>query len=186
MRDPSERVSFRASASELTAFDTEWQTRGFANRSQALNAVLRGRCGFLDVPRDLVAEFCASWRQAKDVSDAGLALAKAVHRGKVSVSSEDRALLVSLLDLAQRMSRELGQMKDAAQVRRKQDWPLKEEGDAALRAHPDGPARVASGLRLVAGEGGRERARASLASAPVGGAALQAGAPVIDRNISNG
>jgi hypothetical protein len=77
-------------------------------------------------------------------------------------------------------------MKDAAQVRRKQDWPLKEEGDAALRAHPDGPARVASGLRLVAGEGGRERARSSLASAPVGGAALQAGAPVIDRNISNG
>jgi hypothetical protein len=91
VRDPSERVSFRASASELAAFDAEWQTRGFANRSQALNAVLRGRCGFLDVPRDLVAEFCASWRQAKDVSDAGLALAKAVHRGKVSVSSEDRA-----------------------------------------------------------------------------------------------
>jgi hypothetical protein len=186
VRDPSERVSFRASASELTAFDTEWQTRGFANRSQALNAVLRGRCGFLDVPRDLVAEFCASWRQAKDVSDAGLALAKAVHRGKVPVSSEDRALLVELLDLAQRMSRELGQMKNAAQVRRKQDWPLKEEGDATLRAHPDETARVASGLRLVAGEGGREGARASVALAPKGGAALQAGGAVVDRNISNG
>ena len=186
VRDPSERVSFRASASELAAFDAEWQTRGFANRSQALNAVLRGRCGFLDVPRDLVAEFCVSWRQAKDVSDAGLVLAKAVHRGKVSVSSEDRALLVSLLDLAQSMSRELGQMKDAAQVRRKQDWPIKEEGDAALRAHPDKPARVASGLRLVAGEGAREGARASAASASNGGAALQAGRAVIDRSISNG
>ena len=84
------------------------------------------------------------------------------------------------------MSRELGQMKDAAQVRRKQDWPLKEEGDAALRAHPDGPARVASGLRLVAGEGGREGARKSAALSPNGGAAPEAGASVIDRNISNG
>jgi hypothetical protein len=186
VRDPSERVSFRASASELAAFDAEWQTRGFANRSQALNAVLRGRCGFLDVPRDLVAEFCASWRQAKDVSDAGLALAKAVHRGKISVSLEDRALLVDLLDLAQCMSRELGQMKYAAQVRRKQDWPLKEEGDATLRAHPDETARVASGLRLVAGEGGREGVRESAALVPNGGSALQAGAIVIDRNISNG
>ena len=119
-------------------------------------------------------------------SDAGLALAKAVHRGKVSVSSEDRALLVSLLDLAQSMSRELGLMKDAAQVRRKQDWPLKEEGDAALRAHPDEPTRAASGLRLVAGEGGREGVRASAASAPNDRAALQVGAPIIDRNISNG
>jgi len=186
VRDPSERVSFRASASELAAFDAEWQTRGFANRSQALNAVLRGRCGCLDVPRDLVAEFCASWRQAKDVSDAGLVLAKAVHRGKVSVSSEDRALLVSLFDLAQRMSGELGQMKDAAQVRSKQDWPLKEEGDVALQAHPAEPARAASGLRLVAGEGGRDGARASVASAPNGGAAPQAGRAVIDRSISNG
>ncbi|SFE99269.1 hypothetical protein SAMN04488523_11450 [Sulfitobacter brevis] len=186
VRDPSERVSFRASASELEAFDAEWQTRGFANRSQALNAVLRGRCGFLDVPRDLVAEFCASWRQAKDVSDAGLVLAKAVHRGKVSVSSEDRALLVSLLDLAQCMRRELGQMKDAAQVRRKQDWPLKEEGDVALLAHPAELARVASGLRSVAGKGDHDAARAPAASAPHGGAALQAGRAVIDWNTSNG
>ena len=186
VRDPSERVSFRASASELAAFDAEWQTRGFATRSQALSAVLRGRCGFLDVPRDLVAEFCASWRQAKDVSDAGLALAKAVHRGKVAVSSEDRALLVSLLDLAQSMSRELGQMKEATQVRRKQDWPSKEEGDAALRAHPEEPVGVVSGLRLVAGEGGREGVRASSASGLNVAAAPETGAAVIDRNISNG
>ena len=186
VRDPSERVSFRASASELAAFDAEWQARGFANRSQALNAVLRGRCGFLDVPRDLVAEFCASWRQAKDVSDAGLVLAKAVHRGKVSVSPEDRALLVDMLDLAQRMSRELGQMKDAAQVRRKQDWPLKEEGYVTLLAHPMEPARAVLGLRLVEGEGARKGVRTSAALAPNGRAALQAGATVIDRNISNG
>jgi len=86
VRDPSETVAFRASQSELEAFDAEWRERGYANRSQALNAVLRGRCGFLDVPRDLVSEFCAAWRQAKDVSDAGLGLAKAVHRGRLEVS----------------------------------------------------------------------------------------------------
>ena len=101
VRDPSETVAFRAGRSELDAFDAEWRERGFANRSQALNAVLRGRCGFLDVPRDLVSEFCAAWRQAKDVSDAGLVLAKAVHRGRLEVSEADRTVLIELLDLAQ-------------------------------------------------------------------------------------
>jgi len=115
-----------------------------------------------------------------------LALAKAVHRGKVSVSSEDRVLLVSLLDLAQHMSRELGQMKDAAQVRRKQDWPLKEEGDAALRAHPDEPMGAASRLRLVAEEGGRDGARASAGLGLNSRAAPEADVAVINRNISNG
>ncbi|WP_456388929.1 helix-turn-helix domain-containing protein [Profundibacter sp.] len=127
VRDPSERVSFRASQSELAAFDAEWQKRGFANRSQALNAMLRGRCGFLDVPRDLVEEFAAAWRQSKDVSDAGLVLAKAVHRGKLEVSSEDRALLIELVDLTQNMSRELGRMKEAARVQRHGGWPKIEE-----------------------------------------------------------
>ena len=127
VRDPSERVSFRASRSELEAFDAEWTERGYANRSQALNAVLRGRCGFLDVPRDLVEEFAAAWRQVKDVSDAGLALAKAVHRGKLEVSFKDRELLIELVDLTQKMSQELGRMKDAARARHHRGWPKMEE-----------------------------------------------------------
>lgn len=153
VRDPSERVSFRATKSELDVFDAEWRARGFANRSQALNAVLRARCGYLDVPRDLMADFCASWRQARDVSDAGLSLAKAVHRGKLQVASEDRALLVELVDLAQSMSRELGRMKDAAQVRRRGDWSLREDKheprqSEAEDAEYDATQKVA-GLRLV-------------------------------------
>lgn len=40
VRDPSETVAFRASQSELVAFDAEWRKRGFRNRSQALNAVV--------------------------------------------------------------------------------------------------------------------------------------------------
>jgi len=150
VRDPSETVAFRASRSELEAFDAEWRARGYANRSQALNAVLRGRCGFLDVPRDLVAEFCAAWRQAKDVSDAGLVLAKAVHRGRLEVSEADRAVLIKLLDLAQSMSREMGRMKDAAKVLRAQEWPKKEEGQGADGAVlEDDPRAIAVGLRLV-------------------------------------
>jgi hypothetical protein len=150
VRDPSQSVTFRATQSELAAFDAEWQARGFANRSQALNAVLRGRCGFLDVPRDLVAEFCASWRQAKDVSDAGLALSKAVHRGKLEVSSQDREVLIDLLDLARSMSRELGRMKDATQAQRHQSLS---KSDDQLEAKS--PARVGRsteglGLKLVA------------------------------------
>jgi len=156
VRDPSESVSFRASQSELEAFDAEWRERGFANRSQALNAVLRGRCGFLDVPRDLVADFCAAWRQSKNVSDAGLALAKAVHRGKTTVSSDDRLVLIELVDLAKTMSRKLGQMKDTAQAQRGQDWPQKEEGAAADLAIPVAPVRETTGLRLVQGRTGFE------------------------------
>ena len=115
-----------------------------------MNAVLRGRCGFLDVPRDLVAEFCAAWRQAKDVSDAGLALAKAVHRGRLEVSEADRAVLIELLDLAQSMSREMGRMKDAAQALRHQEWPQKEEGQGAESAVLEGgPRTIERGLRLV-------------------------------------
>jgi transcriptional regulator with XRE-family HTH domain len=150
VRDPSETVAFRASRSELDAFDMEWRERGYANRSQALNAVLRGRCGLLDIPRDLVAEFCAAWRQAKDVSDAGLVLAKSVHRGRLEVSEADRAVLIELLDLAQSMSRELGRMKDAAQALRHQGWPQKDEGQGADGAVlEDGPRTIESGLRLV-------------------------------------
>lgn len=150
VRDPSETVAFRASRSELEAFDAEWRKRGYANRSQALNAVLRGRCGFLDVPCDLIAEFCAAWRQAKDVSDAGLLLAKAVHRSRLVVSEADRAVLIDLLDLAQRMSREMGRMKDAAQVLRHQEWPQKEEGQGVDGAVlEDDPRAIERGLRLV-------------------------------------
>nr|WP_247743260.1 helix-turn-helix domain-containing protein [Phaeobacter italicus] len=150
VRDPSEAVAFRASRSELDAFDAEWRERGYANRSQALNAVLRGRCGFLDVPRDLVEEFCAVWRQAKDVSDAGLVLAKAVHRGRLEVSEADRAVLIELLDLARSMSREMGQMKDAAQALRHQEWPQKEEGQGTESAVlEDGQRTIERGLRLV-------------------------------------
>jgi transcriptional regulator with XRE-family HTH domain len=150
VRDPSETVAFRASQSELAAFDAEWRERGFANRSQALNAVLRGRCGFLDIPRDLVAEFCAAWRQAKDVSDAGLVLAKAVHRGRLEVSEVDRAVLIELLDLAQSMSRELGRMKGAAQALRHQEWPQKEEGQGTESAVLEDSLRtIERGLRLV-------------------------------------
>jgi hypothetical protein len=150
LRDPGETVAFRVRRSELEAFDAAWRARGFANRSQGLNAVLRGRCGFLDVSRDLVAEFCASWRQAKDVSDAGLVLAKAVHRGQLTVSVEDRVVLIALLDLAQSMSRALGRMKDAAQAQRHREWPGREAEEGPDGEVPKGVARAtAAGLRLV-------------------------------------
>ena len=44
VRVPSESVSFRATQTELEAFDAEWQEHCFGNRSQALNAVLRAWC----------------------------------------------------------------------------------------------------------------------------------------------
>ena len=97
VRDPSETVAFRASQSELAAFDAEWRERGFRNRSQALNAVLRGRCGFLDVGQGELGDFSAAWRQAKDVADDVRTLAKAVILGKLTISVKDRALLREVL-----------------------------------------------------------------------------------------
>ena len=117
VRDPSETVAFRASRSELVAFDVEWNERGFRNRSQALNAVLRGRCGFLDVGQGELADFSAAWRQAKDVSDDVRTLAKAVVLGKLIVNAEDRALLREVGDLTNHLSREMGRMKAAARGR---------------------------------------------------------------------
>ena len=187
VRDPSETVAFRASRSELDAFDAEWRERGYANRSQALNAVLRGRCGFLDVPRDLVAEFCSAWRQAKDVSDAGLVLAKAVHRGRLEVSEADRAVLIELLDLAQSMSREMGRMKDAAQVLRHQEWPQKEEGQGAESdVQEDSSPATGGGLRLVRESSGSELDHPSL---PLGKPRTRTAIPddfLKNRNSRNG
>lgn len=122
VRDPSERVSFRAAQSELAAFDAEWRARGFGTRSQALQALVRARCGLLDVARDDLESFAETLRLAQDVTDAGRVLAKAVQRGKLTLAPEDRATLSNLLDLAQRLSRELGAMKAAARHRRGQNW----------------------------------------------------------------
>jgi hypothetical protein len=84
------------------------------------------------------------------VSDAGLVLAKAVHRGRLEVSEADRAVLIELLDLAQSMSREMGRIKDAAQALRHQEWPQKEEGQGADRAVLEGSSpATGGGLRLV-------------------------------------
>ena len=84
------------------------------------------------------------------MSDAGLVLAKAVHRGRLEVSEADRAVLIELLDLAQSMSREMGRMKDAAQALRHQEWPKKEEGQGAESAVLEDDLReTVTGLRLV-------------------------------------
>lgn len=117
VRDPSQTIAFRASQSELVAFDAAWRKRGFRNRSQALNAVLRGRCGFLDVGQGELAGFSAAWRQAKDLSDDVRTLAKAVVLGKLTVSASDRALLHAVGDLTRHLSCEMGRMKDAARTR---------------------------------------------------------------------
>lgn len=118
VRDPSEVVTFRASLSELSTFDAEWRARGYANRSQALKAVVRARCGFMDVTADRLDGFVEAWRQSRDLTDAGVALAKAVRRGRLVLTDEDRALVSGLVELAQKMTRELGSMKDLAQVQR--------------------------------------------------------------------
>ena len=129
LRDPSEVVTFRASQSELSAFDAEWQARGYANRSQALKAVVRARCGFMDVTADRLDGFVETWRQSRDLTDAGMVLAKSVRRGRLVLTDQDRALVSELVELAQKMTRDLGAMKDVAQTQRGAGLPEFVEAD---------------------------------------------------------
>ena len=122
VRDPSVAVSFRAAQSDLAAFDAEWQARGFGTRSQALQALVRARCGILDVARNDLESFAETLRLAQDLSDAGRVLAKAVQRGKLDLEPADRGTLAALLDLAEETRRTLAAMQAAARARRGQGW----------------------------------------------------------------
>lgn len=122
VRDPSVTVSFRAATSEMAAFDAAWLARGFTSRSQALQAVVRARCGLLDLMRDDLRAFSKTLQQAQDVADSGRVLAKAVQRGKLTLSPENRATLVALHDLAQRTYRDLAALKASACQRRGAGW----------------------------------------------------------------
>ncbi len=122
VRDPSVAVSFRATQSDVAAFDAEWRARGFGTRSQALQALVRARCGLLDVAQDDLENFGETLHLARDISDAGRVLAKAVQRGKLTLVPEDRETLVALLDLAEVTRRTLSAMQAAARARRGQGW----------------------------------------------------------------
>ncbi|WP_159810983.1 hypothetical protein [Litoreibacter roseus] len=122
VRDPSVAVSFRAAGSEIAAFDREWQARGFATRSTALRAVVRARCGLLDLMHERFQDFADLLRRTQDVSEAGRVLAKAVQRGKLQLGSEERATLAALLDLADKTHRELAALKTTAHERRRTGW----------------------------------------------------------------
>ncbi|MGZ2260073.1 helix-turn-helix domain-containing protein [Roseobacter sp. A03A-229] len=122
VRDPSVTVSFRAARSEMAAFDTAWQARGFTSRSQALQAVVRARCGLLDLMREDLRAFSETLQQAQDVADSGRVLAKAAQRGRLTLSPENRATLVALHDLAQRTYRDLATLKASACQRRGVGW----------------------------------------------------------------
>nr|WP_275116259.1 hypothetical protein [Aliiroseovarius subalbicans] len=150
VRDPSEIVSFRASRSELEAFDADWQARGFANRSQALKAVVRARCGFMDVTADRLDQFVETWRQSRDLTDSGMALAKAVRRGRLVLAEEDRTLVSELVELAQKMTRELSAMKELAQTQRGAGLPeVIDDGEAARAGEAVADERFGSKLDRV-------------------------------------
>ena len=122
VRDPSVAVSFRTAESDLNAFDAEWQGLGFANRSQALQAMVRARCGVLSLMQSDLQAFSETVQRAQDLSRAARVLAKSVHRGQLHLAMADRQLLSDLLELAQGTHRDLASLKVAAQRRRGDGW----------------------------------------------------------------
>jgi hypothetical protein len=122
VRDPSVAVSFRTAESDLNAFDAEWQGLGFATRSQALQAMVRARCGVLSLMQSDLQAFSETVQRAQDLSNAARVLAKAIHRGQLHLAVADRQLLSDLLELAQGTHRDLASLKVAAQRRRGEGW----------------------------------------------------------------
>ena len=122
VRDPSVAVSFRTAQSDLSAFDAEWQGLGFATRSQALQAMVRARCGVLSLMQSDLQAFSETVQRAQDLSRAARVLAKSVHRGQLHLAMADRQLLSDLLELAQGTHRDLASLKVAAQRRRGEGW----------------------------------------------------------------
>ncbi len=151
VRDPSQVVTFRAALSEIEAFDAAWTAFGFASRGQALKALLRARCGVLDVTADRMNVFLDAWKDARTLTDAARTLAKGVRRGQRVLLEADRKLVQDLFTLAEGLTREMGAMKAFAQNQRAlglDSGPLKREQAPSLV--PDRKVQNTSSDGLVA------------------------------------
>ena len=116
--EPAVPVMFRAPASEVAAFEATARKAGLGRRGSAFRAVLRMAAGLVEVPGD---ELDRLHEATVRVSRLGMnlnQLTRSVHRGKLRLGDEDRALLQRLAREVEGLRREWGAVHEAAARRR--------------------------------------------------------------------
>ena len=115
---PSVSVSFRAPESEIEAFVDVAKSVGITGRSQAFRSLVRMATGLFELfPNQFEAFNKSAWLIGKEGQLLNQ-LAKAVHRGKLRLTDEDRALLSKSIDVNLALHSELRAILDEAKTRR--------------------------------------------------------------------
>jgi hypothetical protein len=114
----SKSVSFRAPTGEIEAFLVSARDVGITGSSQAFRALVRMALGLFELfPSQLEAFNSSAWLIGKEGQLLNQ-LAKAVHRGKLRLSDEDRILLCKCIDVNMKLHNELRGIIDEAKSRR--------------------------------------------------------------------
>jgi len=114
----SKPVSFRAPKGEIEAFLASARGVGITGSSQAFRALVRMALGLFELfPNQLEDLNRSVWLIGKEGQLLNQ-LAKAVHRGKLRLSDEDRNLLCKCIDVNMKLHNELRGIIDEAKSRR--------------------------------------------------------------------
>ena len=115
---PTKSVSFRAPEYEIDAFLKVAKTVGISSRSQAFRSLVRMATGLFELfPNQLESFNKSAWLIGKEGQLLNQ-LAKSVHKGKLRLTDEDRALLSKSIDVNLALHGELRAILDEAKTRR--------------------------------------------------------------------
>jgi len=114
----SKSVAFRAPVEEVEAFLESARTVGITGSSQAFRALVRMASGLFELfPNQLEGFNRSAWLIGKEGQLLNQ-LARNVHRGKLRLTDEDRALLSKCIDVNLRLHADLRAILDEAKARR--------------------------------------------------------------------
>ena len=116
--EPALPITFRAPAPEIHAFDAVAREAGLGRRGSAFRAVLRMAAGLVEVPGDELGRLHEATVRVSRLGINLNQLTRAVHRGKLRLGDEDRALLRGLTAEVEALRREWAAVHEAAQRRR--------------------------------------------------------------------
>ena len=149
--EPAVPFAFRAPATEVEAFDAVAREAGLGRRGSAFRALMRMAAGLVDVPGDHLDRLHEATVRVSRLGVNLNQLTRSVHRGKLRLGDEDRALLRGLAREVEGLRREWGRgARDrgaAALLRRGGSWPARRRGRGPGRALVGSP-RMADALAL--------------------------------------
>lgn len=145
--DPTASLSFRAPASEVAAFDAVAREAGLGRRGSAFRALMRMAAGLVEVEGGQLGRLHEAAVRASRLGVNLNQLTRAVHRGKLRLGDEDRAMLRELTREVEALRREWSAVHEAAQRRRS----YAQRSIAEERVGQGGGARPAEPAREPAG-----------------------------------